>query len=114
MAIDYLQGTATALVDLEKSFPAGNESKDNSLISSLDDFRVQTKSMYVWWMLRDMVGANALDAALHNYKAADDSDPKYMQKLIEAQSHIVICSGSSMIGFITTGVARVSCGVGLS
>ena len=85
-AIDYLQGHRTALVELEK-LSTENKAKDNSLISSLDDFRIQTKSMYVWWMLRDMVGETALDAALHNYKAADDNDPKYMQKLIEAQAH---------------------------
>lgn len=85
-AIDYLQGHRTALVELEK-VSSENKPKDNSLITSLDDFRVQTKSMYVWWMLRDMVGENELYAALHNYKAADDSDPKYMQKMIEAQAH---------------------------
>lgn len=85
-AIDYLQGHRTALAELEK-LSAENKTKDNSLINSSDDFRIQTKSMYVWWMLRDMVGENALDAALHNYKAVDDNDPKYMQKLIEAQAH---------------------------
>jgi hypothetical protein len=85
-AIDHLQGHRTALLDLEKV--SGERKKGNdSLISSLDDFRIQTKSMYVWWMLRDMVGETALDAALHNYKAADDKDAVYMQKLIEAQAH---------------------------
>jgi aminopeptidase N len=43
--------------------------------------------MNVWWMLRDLVGEAALHAALHNYKAADDKDAYYMQKLIEAQAH---------------------------
>ncbi|MGH9516569.1 MAG: hypothetical protein ACRD3P_12930 [Terriglobales bacterium] len=85
-AIDYLQGHRAELVELER-FSSENKTKDDSLISSLDDFRVQTKSMYVWWMLRDMVGENALYAALHNYKATDDTDPKYMQTLIEAQAH---------------------------
>jgi hypothetical protein len=85
-AVDYLQGHRTALVELEK-VSSENKPKENSLITSLDDFRVQTKSMYVWWMLRDMVGENELYAALHNYQAADDTDPKYMQKVIEAQAH---------------------------
>lgn len=85
-AVDYLQGHRTALLDLEKV--SGERKKDNdSLINSLDDFRIQTKSMYMWWMLRDMVGETVLNAALHNYKAADDKDPAYMQKLIEAQAH---------------------------
>ena len=85
-AIAYLKAHASALVDLEKSL-AGMESERDSLIGSVDDFRVQTKSMYVWWMLRDMISASALDAALHNYKAADDNDPRYIEKLIQAESH---------------------------
>jgi hypothetical protein len=86
-AIDYLQARRTGLMELEKLSRENNKNKDDSLISSLDDFRIQTKSMYVWWILRDMVGENALYAALHNYKASDDTDPKYMQRLIEAQAH---------------------------
>jgi len=43
--------------------------------------------MFVWWMLRDMVGEETLNAALHNYKASDDKDSAYMQKLIETQAH---------------------------
>lgn len=85
-ALNYLVGHRGALVELEKT--SGEHKRDNdSLVSSPGDFRIQTKSMYVLWMLRDMVGENALDAALHNYKAADDNDPKYTQKMIEAQAH---------------------------
>jgi hypothetical protein len=83
-AIAYLQGHRGALVELEK-VSGGHKPADGSLISSLDDFRIQTKATYVWWMLRDMVGENALDAALHNYKATDDNGAAYMQKLIETQ-----------------------------
>src|SRR6202166_3952962 len=85
-AIAYLQGHRGALVELEK-VSGQRKGTNDSLISSLDDFRIQTKAMYVWWMLRDMVGENALDAALHNYKASDDKDPAYMQKIVETQAH---------------------------
>jgi len=85
-AIAYLEAHRSALVELEK-VAGKRKADDDSLISSLDDFRIQTKSMYVWWMLRDMAGEDALDAALHNYKAADDKDSAYMQKLIETQAH---------------------------
>ena len=87
-AIAYLQAHRSALVELEKVSGESKGSND-SLISSLDDFRIQTKSMYVWWMLRDTVGEEMLDAALHNYKAANDNDkdPAYMQKLVETQAH---------------------------
>jgi aminopeptidase N len=43
--------------------------------------------MNVWWMLRDLVGETVLTAALRDYKASDDKDALYMQKLIEQQSH---------------------------
>jgi aminopeptidase N len=43
--------------------------------------------MYVWQMLREMIGDEALAAALRNYKAADDNRPNYMQKRIEAEAH---------------------------
>jgi hypothetical protein len=87
-AIAYLQGHRGALVELEK-VSGERKGTNDSLISSLDDFRIQTKAMYVWWMLRDMVGENALDAALHNYKTANDNDKDaaYVQKLIETQAH---------------------------
>jgi hypothetical protein len=85
-AIAYLQGHRSALVELAKV--TGKRKADNdSLIGSLDDFRIQTKAMYVWWMLRDMVGEEALNAAVHNYKASDDKDPAYMEKLVENQAH---------------------------
>ena len=85
-ALDYLREHRNALLELEKV--SGEHRRElDSLINSLDDFRIQTKSMYVCWMLRDMVGENALDSALHNYKAANDKDAAYMQKMIEAQAH---------------------------
>ncbi|HEX3741646.1 MAG TPA: hypothetical protein VHV29_18255 [Terriglobales bacterium] len=85
-AIAYLKAHLSALGELEK-VSGGRENQSDSLINSLDDFRVQTKSMYVWWMLRDIIRETALDTALHNYKAADDNGPTYMQKLIERESH---------------------------
>ncbi len=85
-AMAYLQAHRSALLELEKA-SSQHKTENDSLISSLDDFRIQTKSMYVWWMLHDTIGEDALNAALHNYKATDDHDPKYMQKTIEAQAH---------------------------
>jgi aminopeptidase N len=42
--------------------------------------------MFVFWMLRDMVGESSLKKALLAYKASDDRDPTYLPKLIQAQS----------------------------
>ncbi len=88
-AIDYLQHHSDVLLQAEKQAPGDDRNKAaaHSLINSPDEFYVQAKSMNVWWMLRDVVGEDALTAALHHYKAADDKDASYMQKLIEAQAH---------------------------
>jgi aminopeptidase N len=37
-------------------------------------------------MLRDMVGDDALKQALARYRAEDDKDPKYVERLIEANA----------------------------
>jgi hypothetical protein len=41
--------------------------------------------MYVWWMLRDMVGEDALKKALAAW-CAMPIPPAYLQRLIEAQT----------------------------
>ncbi|MGE5111382.1 MAG: hypothetical protein ACM3JB_11030, partial [Acidobacteriaceae bacterium] len=46
----------------------------------------RSKSAYVWFMLRDMVGEKALSAACHAYKEAQDTQPGYVQSLIAAQA----------------------------
>jgi len=43
--------------------------------------------MYVWWMLRDMVGDTALKRALAAYHADQDKESSYVQHLLEAQTH---------------------------
>lgn len=55
------------------------------LITTADEMFLHTKAAYVWWMLRDMVGDRVLQAALAKYRAADDRDSAYVQRLIEAQ-----------------------------
>ena len=87
--LNYLRSHRESLLGSEKQIATGgsNQPEEHSLINSADEFYVQAKALNVWWMLRDIVGETALHAALHNYKAADDKDAYYMQKLIEAQSH---------------------------
>lgn len=88
-AIAYMEGHRAALVQAEKenAVEGGEKAASYSLINNPDEFYVEAKAMNVWWMLRDMVGEQALTAALHNYKAADDTRADYMQKLIELQAH---------------------------
>src|SRR5216684_1457238 len=87
--LNYLRSHRESLLTSEKPIAteSGNQPAEHSLINSADEFYVQAKAMSVWWMLRDIVGETALHAALHNYKAADDKDAYYMQKLIESQAH---------------------------
>lgn len=55
------------------------------LITTADEMFFRTKAAYVWWMLRDMVGDRVLQSALAKYRAADDRDSAYVQRLIEAE-----------------------------
>jgi len=90
-ALDYLKVHRTILLDVEKTAATSpraaarnNPETAYSLINSPDDIYLQTKAMNVWWMLRDMFGGlNGLFA----YRASEDKDPAYMQRLLEKQSH---------------------------
>ena len=81
-ALDYLNGHMAELVDGEKTAltTPGSETS-RSLINSPDDLRLQVKAMYVWWMLRDMLGKLPTNALL-SYRATDDKDPTYMPRLV--------------------------------
>jgi hypothetical protein len=67
---------------------AGEESIGQPLASTFDETCYRSKAAYVWWMLRDMVGDDALKQAIGKYRAEDDSDkdkdPKYVERLVEA------------------------------
>jgi hypothetical protein len=88
-AIAYLQGHREALIAAEKDnlAQANDNAAAHSLINNSDEFFVETKAMNVWWILRDMLGETAFTAAMHGYRAADDKNAYYMQKLIEAHAH---------------------------
>src|SRR5262249_46083403 len=58
----------------------------NSLIQTTDEVFYRTKAMYVWWMLRDMIGEEPLRAALNKYSPAADKEPAYVQHLLEVES----------------------------
>jgi hypothetical protein len=93
-ALDYMQDFRPALVEAEKqartggvsSSKPGPTSAGEPLVTTSDEIYYRTKAMFVWWMLRDMLGDKALQQALHAYRAADDNDPAYVQHLLEVQS----------------------------
>ena len=56
------------------------------LATTFDEIYYRSKAAFVWWMLRDMAGEFALKQAIHNYRPADDNDPKYVEQLLSASA----------------------------
>lgn len=57
-----------------------------SLIAANDELLYRSKAMYVWWMLRDMLGDAVVKGALAKYKPDEDKDSAYMQRLLEQEA----------------------------
>ena len=93
-AITYMGNQRPALVEAEASpaapadpgAPPETLAASQSLINSADAVFYRTKAMYVFWMLRDLLGDAAMQRALKSYRAADDRAPAYLQSLAEAQA----------------------------
>ena len=71
--------------------PAGSptasaaRAESDSLINTNDELLYRGKAAYVWWMLRDMLGDAALTKAIAAYRPEQDTEPAYLQRLLEAQ-----------------------------
>jgi hypothetical protein len=93
-ALEYMNGQLPPLIEAERAVdeaaangqPAPAEAESQSLINATDEVFYHTKAMYVWWMLRDMSGDQALRRALQSYRADQDKEPAYLQRLVQAQS----------------------------
>jgi Peptidase family M1 domain len=89
-ALDLLGLHRAAFLDSEKDVSAAlqkNAAEKNvgqPLGTTFDETYYRSKAAYVWWMLRDMVGDDALKQAIRKYRAEDDKDSKYVEQLIEA------------------------------
>jgi hypothetical protein len=88
-ALDFMAQHRSSIGDAEKAIVAAhnqNAAAAESLINTSTEEFYRSKAMYVWWMLRNMLGDAALKKALAAYRAEDDKEPAYMQHLIAAQS----------------------------
>jgi hypothetical protein len=88
-AIDYmgLHRSAFGAVNKEKQTgPKPEEEASQSLVNTSDEEVYRSKAMCVWWMLRDMIGDQALKKALASYHPDQDKEPSYMPRLIQAQT----------------------------
>jgi hypothetical protein len=87
-AFDYMGLHRSALGQIEPSTsaPRSEDEVNRSLVNTTSEELYRSKAMYVWWMLRDMVGDAALKKAIAAYRPEDDKDPSYMPRLIAAQT----------------------------
>ena len=97
-AIAFMQINLPLLVAAEKDVCAVSSSKEGGarnaadcaygqpLAAAYDEVYSRVKAMYVWWMLRDMVGDPVLQHALNAYVASKDKEPSYFQRLLEAEA----------------------------
>jgi len=82
-ALDLLGIHRATFLEAEKEAVASpGEDAGQPLITTFDEVYFRSKAAYVWWMLRDMVGDQALKSAIGKYRAAEDKDPKYIEQLI--------------------------------
>jgi aminopeptidase N len=87
-ALDYMGSHRVAFSEAETSttLPRSEDEVNRALVNTTSDELYRSKAMYVWWMLRDMVGDAALKKAIAAYRPEQDKDPSYMPRLIAAQT----------------------------
>jgi hypothetical protein len=87
-ALDYMGLHRSAFSEAEKqtTAPRSEDAVNRSLVNTNSEEFYRSKAMYVWWMLRDVVGEQALKKALAAYRPEQDNEPSYMPRLIAAQT----------------------------
>ncbi len=88
-ALDFMGLHRTAVADAEKAVAEArrqNPGASEALIDTGVEEFYRSKAMYVWWMLRDMIGESALKQAVAAYRSDADNAPAYLQHVIEAQA----------------------------
>ncbi len=81
-----LHRSAFAEAEKQTTIPRSEDAVNRSLVNTTSEELYRSKAMYVWWMLRDMIGEPALKKAFAAYHPEQDSDPSYMPRLIQAQT----------------------------
>jgi len=87
-ALDYMgqHRFAFSEVNAQTTAPRSEDEVNRSLVNTASEELYRGKAMYVWWMLRDMIGEPALKKAIASYRPEQDKDAVYMPKLIAAQT----------------------------
>ena len=98
-AILFMQKQLRPLIEVEKNNLAtaqksagqAQQAASNaatSLINTTDPFLASSKGMYVWWMLRDMLGDRPLQNAFRGYRADEDREANYTPRLLAAEAQV--------------------------
>ncbi|MBI2679150.1 MAG: hypothetical protein HYX28_10260 [Candidatus Koribacter versatilis] len=88
-ALAFMNTRTPILAQVEDSLlQSDDELRGDPLVLSRNDVLTRLKGMFVWSMLRDMAGDAALQRALAAYRAADDKEPSYIQRLLEHESQV--------------------------
>jgi hypothetical protein len=85
LAIDFMAQRLPPLTLVDSG--AAETAKSNSLVNTTSEVYYRTKAMYVWWMLREIVGQRAVLDSLQQYDPEADKEPSYVQRLLEKNSH---------------------------
>jgi hypothetical protein len=87
-ALDYMGLHRAAFSEAERQTAASTPENEvnRSLVKTTNEELYRSKAMYVWWMLRDMVGEQALKKAFAAYRPEQDKDPSYMPHVIQSQT----------------------------
>lgn len=87
-ALEYmgLHRASLGAIEERTTVPRSDDEVNRSLVNTTSEELYRSKAMYVWWMLRDMVGEPALKKAIAAYRPEDDREPSYVQRLIAAQT----------------------------
>ncbi|HWR37501.1 MAG TPA: hypothetical protein VN622_16685 [Clostridia bacterium] len=89
-SLRYLDQFQPQLVQVEKAALAPADAANQGqmqpqpLASTNDELFYRSKAAFVWVMLRDLVGDDALKRAFAAYRADQDLQPGYVQSLLEA------------------------------
>jgi hypothetical protein len=89
-ALEYLNAHSSVLEQPERKAAPNDPSttgNGTSLVNSPDDIYLQTKAMWVCWMLRDLLPAENINLLMLHYAPSEDKESSYFQRLIEKQSH---------------------------
>ena len=90
-ALTYMDERLVPLQQAEKQFVSIKQSdsapQGQPLVSATDEVFFRTKAMFVWWMLRDIAGDDALGRAIRLYRADQDKEPSYFQRLLAHEFH---------------------------